>query len=79
MIIKNYVGAEGECIVIQKPTDLYPILHWTQSRMIDLTEDENNVSSIEELESCILFIGSLLAKTEIAGFGNYGDVENIEY
>jgi hypothetical protein len=37
----GYAGTEGDCIVINKPTEL---LDWCQSRMIDNHEDMGTVN-----------------------------------
>lgn len=37
----RYVGTDGDTIIIEKPTDLYPMLDWIQSRMMDFVNDED--------------------------------------
>lgn len=36
----SYVGAEGQTIIIQSPKDLYPLLDWCQTKMIELQEEK---------------------------------------
>jgi len=75
----GYVGAEGECIVITQPTDIYAILDWTQSRMIDNQETEVGSKNIEKWQKAIDYISDLMDKVEADGFGSYEDIDNIEY
>lgn len=69
MQIISYVGAEGVNIVIEKPQDLYPLLDWFQTQIMDLgatNEQVNEISRFMEL-------------AEEKGFGSFDDVDAIEY
>jgi hypothetical protein len=72
----NYVGAEGECIVITQPTDIYPLLDWCQSRMLEKQLEEDD---FEKWEEAINYLSELMSQAEEDGFGSHEDVENIEY
>jgi len=74
----SYVGTEGECIVIQQPTDIYPLLDWCQSRMIDNKENTKGSVNIEKWEKAIHYLSKLMEQVEKDGFGSYEDVDNIE-
>jgi hypothetical protein len=69
MKIINYIGADGECIVIQRPQDLYPLLDWFHTQLMDLGATETDVS----------YVSKLIDKVEADGYGNFDDVENVEY
>ena len=69
MQIISYVGAEGVNIVIERPQDLYPLLDWFQTQIMDLgatNEQVNEISKFMEL-------------AEEKGLGSFDDVDNIEY
>ncbi len=72
----SYVGCKGECIVIEKPEDLYPMLDWIQSRMMDFVND--NHEDKERFEKCSIFLTQLMNETESAGFGDYNEVDKIQ-
>jgi len=75
----NYVGAEGECIVITQPTDIYPLLDWCQSRMLENQEKSKGEINFEKWEKAINYLSELMSQAEEDGFGSHEDVENIEY
>ena len=75
----SYVGAESDCIVITQPTDIYPLLDWAQSRMIDNQEKEKGSVNVEKWEKAIRFLSKLMEQAEENGFGNYESIDNIEY
>lgn len=74
MKLISYVGIEESTIFIEKATDLYPALDYIQTKMVELSEEgEPNTSE------CADFISTLMKQAEESGFGNYEDVDNIEY
>lgn len=75
----RYVGAEGECIVIQQPTDIYALLDWCQSRMIDKQEEARGSRNVEKWEKAIVYLSKLMEQVEEDGFGGQDDIDNIEY
>ena len=75
----SYVGAESDCIVITQPTDIYPLLDWAQSRMIDNQEKEKGSVNVEKWEKAIRFLSKLMEQAEENGFGNYESIDNIEH
>ena len=69
MKIISYVGEEGVNIVIERPQDLYPLLDWFQTQLMDLgaaNEQVNEISKFMEL-------------AEEKGLGSFDDVDAIEY
>lgn len=74
----NYFGAEGECIVITQPTDIYPLLDWCQSRMIEKQEDANGSRNVDKWQKAIDYLSKLMEQVEEDGFGSMDDVDNIE-
>jgi hypothetical protein len=81
MRIINYVGAEGHTIIIEKPTDLFPLLDWIQSEMMEFLDDEDkeHTDEFKEFERCANFISKLMDQAESDGFGSYDDIENVKY
>ena len=75
----SYVGAESDCIVITQPTDIYPLLDWAQSRMIDNQEKEKGSVNVKKWEKAIRFLSKLMEQAEENGFGNYESIDNIEH
>lgn len=75
----SYVGAESDCIVITQPTDIYALLDWCQSRMMDNQKDAKGSVNVQKWEKAIRFLSKLMEQTEEAGFGSYEDIDNIEY
>lgn len=69
MKIISYAGAEGENIVIQRPQDLYPLLDWFQTQIMDLGANDIDVQRVSEL----------MKVAEDYGLGNYDDVEGVEF
>lgn len=79
MKVIGYLGAEGDCIVIKQPTDIYPLLDWCQSRMIENQEKAKGSINIEKWQKAIDYLSNLMDEVEESGFGSMEDVENIEY
>ncbi len=69
MKIIGYVGTEGDCIVIQRKQDLYPLLDWFQTQLMDLGAEEEAVNYISEL----------MELAESKGLGSYDDIDKIEW
>lgn len=69
MKIISYVGIEGEAIVIERAQDLYPLLDWFQTQLIDRGAEQRYIE----------IVSRLMDQAEKHGMGNYDDIENIEY
>lgn len=69
MKIISYADAEGDCIVIEKAQDLYPLLDWFHSRLLDLESPEEQISEVSKI----------MEIAEEKGLGSFEDVETIEY
>ena len=74
MKLVGFLGIEDHVIVMEKETDLYPVLDYIQSKMVDLDEAGNKKAG-----KCAQFISELMRLTEEAGFGSDEDIENIEH
>ena len=70
----SYFGAEGECIVIQQPTDIYPLWDWCQNKMIENQENTKGSINIEKWEKSINYLSKLMEQVEADGFGNHNDI-----
>jgi hypothetical protein len=79
MKILNYLGAEGDCIIIQQPTDIYPLLDWCQSQMMDEQEKAKSSINIDKWEKGIKYLSKLMEQVEKEGMGGQEDIDNIEY
>ncbi len=79
MKITSYVGSEGECIVIQQPTDIYPLLDWCQTKMMDNQENAKGSVNVKKWENAIMYLSKLMVQVEKDGFGSQDDIDNIEY
>lgn len=75
----GYFGAEGDCIVIERPTDIYPLLDWCQSRMVENQENAKGSVNIEKWQKAIDYLSELMERVENDGFGNQDDVDRIVY
>jgi len=75
----SYFGIEGEAIVIEQPTDIFPLLDWCQSRMIEKQEEAKGSKNVEKWEKAIDYLSELMDKVEAKGFGNMDDVEKVKY
>lgn len=75
----GYSGIEGYAIVIEQPTDIYPLLDWCQSRMIENQENARGSINIEKWQKAIDYLSKIMEQVEEDGFGNYEDVEKIKY
>jgi hypothetical protein len=75
MKLIDYVGTEGPCLVIERPTDLFPALDHIQNIMIELEESTGST----EAARCVEFISGLMEQAEANGFGSHDDVENVEH
>lgn len=69
MKIISYAGIDDEVIVIQRSQDLYPLLDWFQTKLMDLGCAEIDHQKLSEI----------MKQAEDCGLGSYTDVENIEY
>jgi hypothetical protein len=69
MIITSYVGIDEQVITIQRKEDLYPLLDWFQTKIMDLGATDAELKSVQEI----------IDIAEKKGFGNYDDVDNVEY
>jgi len=79
MKIENFIGHEGDTITITKSTDIYPLLDWAHSKLIELEENEKRAANKDKYREAYQFIGKLMDLAECEGFGNYDDVDEIEY
>lgn len=69
MKIISYVGAEGQTIVIERPQDLYPLLDWFQTELMDLDADDNVIKEIS----------NFMDMAEKKGLGSFEDIiDNVE-
>ena len=75
----GYVGAEGDCIVIEQPTDIYPLLDWCQSRMMDNQENTKGSVNVEKWQKAIDYLSKLMEQVETDGFGSFKDVDAVSY
>ena len=75
----RYVGAESDCIVIEQPADIYPLLDWCQSRMIDNQENTKGSVNVEKWQKAIDYLSKLMEQVEADGFGSFDDVDNVSY
>ena len=71
----EYIGAEGECIVIQQPTDIYPLLDWCQNQMIDSQENAKGSFNVEKWQKAIDYLSKLMEQVEKDGFGSSNDLQ----
>ena len=69
MKIISYYGSEGETIVIERPQDLYPLLDWFQTRIMDLGATK------EQLD----IISKLMDLAEEKNLGSFDDIDAIEH
>lgn len=74
-----YAGTESDSIVIQQPTDIYPLLDWCQSRMIEIQENTKASVNVEKWQKAIDYLSKLMEQVEKDGFGNQDNVDNIEW
>lgn len=79
MRIILYVGAEGECIIIERPTDIFALLDWCQTKMIDLNENAVDEAEKKEFDDAANYLSKLMDKVEQDGFGSIDDVDNTKY
>lgn len=79
MKVIGYSGTEGYCIVIQQPTDIYALLDWCQSEMIEKQEVAKGTVNIEKWQKAIDYLSKLMEQSEKDGFGNQDDVDDIKY
>lgn len=75
----DYIGAEGTCIEIEQPTDIYPLLDWCQSRMMDNQEAVKGTVNKEKWQNAIDYLDKLMQQVEKDGFGNASDIDKINY
>lgn len=75
----SYIGIEGETIVINQPTDIYPLLDWCQSRMIENQEKAKGIANLDKWQKAINYLSELMDDAESKGFGNFNDIDSIEY
>lgn len=73
------MGAEGDCIIIKQPTDIYVLLDWCQSRMIENQESEKGSVNVEKWDKAINYLSKLMEKVEEDGFGSQEDIDNIDW
>jgi hypothetical protein len=69
MKIIGYAGIDEAAIVIQRKQDLYPLLDWFQTQLMDLGAED----------SAIQYLSSLMEKVEADGYGSYDDIDAIEW
>ena len=75
----DYIGSEGDCIVIEQPTDIYPLLDWCHSRMMEKQEDSRGSINNEKWQKAIDYLGVAMDHAEEHGFGNMESVDNIKF
>ena len=70
-----YSGIEGAEIIIQQPTDIYILLDWCQSQMIELEENTSSHHQKERFSKAASFLSKLMELAEKEGFGNHETLE----
>lgn len=75
MRLISYVGIEDQVITIEKAEDLYPALDYIQSRMLDVAD----ATGCDKASECATFISTLMELAEKEGYGDFEDIDNIEY
>lgn len=80
MKLINYIGAEGPCVVLEQPTDVYPFLDVLHSMIMVKAEEhgENSINRQKWMNSAD-HVAKLMEQTEEAGFGSMEDVEKIKH
>ena len=79
MRIINYLGSEGDSIVIERPSDIYCLLDWCQSRFMELSESSNNDIHKNKFEAAADYLDKLMEQSESDGFGSFEDIDNVQY
>ena len=79
MKIENFIGVDGEVITITQPTDIYPLLDWAHSQMMELEENAKGTANKAKCQKAYQFLEKLMKQAEEEGFGDHEDVDNIEY
>ena len=75
---EDFVGVDGDTLTITQPTDIYPLLDWCQSAMMEKEDEAQGTKNKEKWNKAIEYLNTLLIQVEKAGFGNQEDVDNIE-
>ena len=77
MKLISFIGTDGDCIIIQQPTDIYPALDWCQSQMME--KQEIDPINAVKWEKAVFYLSRLMELVEKDGFGSQEDVDEIEY
>jgi hypothetical protein len=79
MKIEHFYGIDGDTITITQPTDIYVLLDWCQSRMIEEGQEATGSVNKAKWAKASDFLDGLMTQAEEAGFGSHEDIDNIEY
>lgn len=71
MIIKESIS--GDCITIQQPTDIHPLLNWCRDKMIDNRTKTKIAINIRKWDNAINYISEMLKQIEADGFSPSSD------
>lgn len=69
MKIRSYVGIDEDVITIEKKEDLYPLLDWFQTKIINLGGSDDDLQDIQKV----------IELAEELNLGSIDDIDNIEY
>ncbi len=74
MKINNYFGIDDDVLIIEQPTDVYPVLDWLQSRMIENEESVKGSKNKDKFAKASNFLSELMDLAEQRGFGSHEDI-----
>ena len=69
MKIISYVGVEGECIVIERPQDIFPLLDWAHTQLMGIGASEEYLNAVSRLMDI----------AEQSGLGSGDDIDRVVY
>lgn len=69
MKIENYSGIDSDSIEIQRPQDLFPLLDWFHTKIMDLGASEEQLMAVSKM----------MDMAEQNGLGTWDDIDSIEY
>lgn len=69
MKIQTYIGIDGQVIIIERHQDLFPLLDWFHTQLMDRGANDEALN----------YISDLMDRVEKHGYGSQNDIDDIEY
>lgn len=77
--MKIQINNVHDAVIIEQPTDIYPLLDWCQSRMMGHRDNAKGSVNVGKWSKAIDYLSTLMEEAEEDGFGSHDNIDKIDY